>query len=99
MNYLRECIEDVLFMARGRVIKEMKEPTAFEKLKNPYSIRDIVEKMAKTIGKKMEYMISTGNLKSRTGLDLLQASGYSIVADKLNPYRFLSHFRAVHRGS
>ena len=29
----------------------------------------------------------------------LKVSGFSVVADRLNFYRFLSHFRCVHRGS
>ena len=28
-----------------------------------------------------------------------QASGMTVVADKLNFYRYISHFRAVHRGA
>ena len=47
----------------------------------------------------MEYFIATGNLKSQTGLDLMQVSGYTIIAEKLNNMRFLAHFRSVHRGS
>ncbi|CAG8555456.1 41467_t:CDS:10 [Gigaspora margarita] len=39
------------------------------------------------------------NLASNSGLDLMQASGYTIVAEKLNFYRYISHFRCVHRGS
>ena len=29
----------------------------------------------------------------------LQVSGFTVVADKLNFYRYLSHFRCVHRGA
>jgi DNA-directed RNA polymerase I subunit RPA2 len=47
----------------------------------------------------MEYFLATGNLISNTGLDLQQTSGYTIVAEKLNFYRYISHFRSVHRGS
>ena len=43
--------------------------------------------------------MSTGNIKSPTGLDLMQDKGFVIVADKLNNMRFLSHFRSVHRGA
>jgi DNA-directed RNA polymerase I subunit RPA2 len=50
------------------------------------------------VGSKLEYFLSTGNLKSPTGLDLKQATGFSIVADRLNFLRFLSHFRSIHRG-
>ena len=51
------------------------------------------------IGKSIEYFLSTGNLKSRTGLDLMQDKGFAVIADKLNNMRFLSHFRSIHRGA
>ena len=47
----------------------------------------------------MEYFLATGNLVSNTGLDLQQTSGYTIVAEKLNFFRYISHFQSVHRGS
>jgi DNA-directed RNA polymerase I subunit RPA2 len=50
------------------------------------------------IGRKLEYFISTGNLVSQTGLDLSQVSGYTIVAERLNFLRYLSHYRSIHRG-
>ncbi|XP_059576385.1 DNA-directed RNA polymerase I subunit RPA2 [Alligator mississippiensis] len=46
-----------------------------------------------------EYLLATGNLRSKTGLGLLQDSGLCVVADKLNFIRYLSHFRCVHRGA
>jgi DNA-directed RNA polymerase I subunit RPA2 len=51
------------------------------------------------VTKKMEYFLSTGNLQSETGLDLMQISGYVMVAERLNYMRFLCHFRSIHRGS
>lgn len=51
------------------------------------------------IGKKVEFLMATGNLLSPTGLDLMQQSGFTIVADKLNFTRYVSHFRCVHRGA
>ena len=51
------------------------------------------------IAEKIKYFLATGNLVSTSGLDLMQASGYTIVAEKLNYYRFLAHFRCVHRGA
>lgn len=49
--------------------------------------------------RKLEYFMATGNLQSRTGLDLQQTSGFTIIADKLNAFRYMSHFRSVHRGA
>lgn len=43
------------------------------------------------------YFLATGNVLSSTGMDLMQVSGYTIVAEKLNHWRYLSHFASVHR--
>jgi DNA-directed RNA polymerase I subunit RPA2 len=59
----------------------------------------IVRKTNENIGQALDYFLSTGNLVSPTGLDLSQISGYTVVAEKINFYRFISHFRMVHRGS
>ena len=51
------------------------------------------------IGAKMSNFLATGNLISPTGLDLQQVSGFTIVAEKLNWQRYISHFRCIHRGA
>ena len=51
------------------------------------------------VGSLLEYFLATGNLSSPSGLDLQQTSGFTVVAEKINFYRFISHFRMVHRGS
>jgi len=50
------------------------------------------------IGNKVKHFLSTGNIISTTGLDLMQVSGYTIVAERLNFLRYCAHFRSVHRG-
>jgi DNA-directed RNA polymerase I subunit RPA2 len=59
----------------------------------------IFKKSTENIGAKLEYFMSTGNLVSSSGLDLQQTSGFTVMAEKINFYRFISHFRMVHRGS
>ncbi|KAL9084750.1 MAG: hypothetical protein Q9165_007925 [Trypethelium subeluteriae] len=65
--------------------------------------KDFVTKIlggsTENIGSSVENFLSTGNITSTSGLDLQQASGYTVVAEKINFYRFISHFRTVHRGS
>ena len=61
------------------------------------SILQVIQKY--DIGRHFEYFLATGNLVSKSGLGLSQSSGFTIVADKLNYLRFLSHFRSVHRGA
>ncbi len=53
---------------------------------------------AGSIGKKVSHFLSTGNIISTTGLDLMQVSGYTIVAERLNFLRYISHYRSIHRG-
>merc|ERR1719218_55713 len=62
-------------------------------------LESLVTRCGIDIGRKLEYFISTGNLVSQTGLDLSQVSGYTIVAERLNFLRYLSHYRSIHRGS
>jgi DNA-directed RNA polymerase I subunit RPA2 len=59
----------------------------------------IFRRTNEAIGQALEYFMSTGNLISPTGLDLQQTSGFTVVAEKINFLRFISHFRMVHRGS
>ncbi|KAJ1930203.1 hypothetical protein IWQ60_000528 [Tieghemiomyces parasiticus] len=51
------------------------------------------------IGARLDFFLATGNLVSRSGLDINQTSGFTIIAEKLNFLRFLAHFRCVHRGA
>ncbi|KAK0618205.1 hypothetical protein B0T17DRAFT_495180 [Bombardia bombarda] len=59
----------------------------------------IFRRTNENLGNSLEYFLSTGNLQSPTGLDLQQTSGFTVVAEKLNFLRFISHFRMIHRGS
>lgn len=59
----------------------------------------ICRKTNENVGQGLDYFLSTGNLVSPTGLDLQQAAGFTVVAEKINFLRFISHFRMVHRGA
>lgn len=62
-------------------------------------IKKVLARTNYDIGSKMSNFLATGNLVSPTGLDLQQASGFTIVAEKLNWMRYISHFRSIHRGA
>jgi len=51
------------------------------------------------IERTLHYFLATGNLKSQSGLDLQQGSGFTIMAERLNYWRFIAHYRSVHRGA
>jgi DNA-directed RNA polymerase I subunit RPA2 len=69
-----------------------------EAFKKEFPIK-LFGRTVENIGNALEYFLSTGNLVSPSGLDLQQTSGYTVVAEKLNFLRYISHFRAVHRGA
>ncbi|KAI5748707.1 hypothetical protein M8J76_001315 [Diaphorina citri] len=49
----------------------------------------------------MTNFLATGNVSAgkNSTLQLMQASGFVIMAENINRMRYMSHFRAVHRGS
>lgn len=59
----------------------------------------IIRRTNENLAQALDYFLATGNLVSPSGLDLQQTSGFTVVAEKINFYRFISHFRMVHRGS
>ncbi|XP_034283448.1 DNA-directed RNA polymerase I subunit RPA2 [Pantherophis guttatus] len=78
---------------------------ALDKKSQKSNITITSENMIKILGlgidltRVLEYLLATGNLRSKSGLGMLQASGLCVIADKLNFFRYLSHFRCVHRGA
>ncbi|XP_064456531.1 DNA-directed RNA polymerase I subunit RPA2-like [Ornithodoros turicata] len=47
----------------------------------------------------MNYFLATGTVVTKSGLGMMQFTGTTVVAEKLNYWRYLSHFRCVHRGA
>ncbi|KPM05263.1 DNA-directed RNA polymerase I subunit RPA2-like protein [Sarcoptes scabiei] len=62
------------------------------------TIRKALASRYREITKPMEHLITTGYLRSKTGLGLMQNAGMAVKAEKINFWRFLAHFRSVHRG-
>lgn len=95
---LRRKPADVNFMDSEYCEVRLRTCTDTTAWKDKY-IRGKIGKVNFDIGSRMSNFIATGNLSSPSGLDLSQASGFTIVAEKLNWYRYLSHFRCIHRGA
>jgi len=99
---LKEKLEDWLRSIQGAA-QDWSYRKGKAKFTEPDFLKDFPAKVLKrtneNIGGLLEYFLSTGNLVSPTGLDLQQTSGFTVVAEKINFYRFISHFRMVHRGS
>lgn len=63
------------------------------------AVKEIFKKMDVNVGHRLEHFLSTGNLNALCCSDILQSSGFCIVAERVNFYRYLSHFRSISRGS
>ena len=94
---LKEKIEDMMVSLQNKIEIFLKKGKDKAKVREISWLKKTIDGLI-PIGKKMEYFLSTGNLLSRTGLDLKQQVGYSIGAERLNNMRYISHFRSVHRG-
>lgn len=95
---IKEKIDEYLQSIRTQITADISRGLRVNFDDRKYMSR-VFMRVNENIGQKLQYFISTGNLVSQSGLDLQQMSGYTVVAEKINFYRFISHFRMVHRGS
>jgi DNA-directed RNA polymerase I subunit RPA2 len=103
-SFVKEKFEEMFMAVRLGFQKEMR--LNFAKIAGNIQDSSTVSKMVDRygqltgggIGKKVQHFLSTGNIISSSGLDLMQVSGYTIVAERLNFLRYCAHFRSVHRG-
>ncbi|KAH0538307.1 DNA-directed RNA polymerase I subunit RPA2 [Glutinoglossum americanum] len=100
---LKERLDDWLASVRIATREYLRKSNDTIKFTSPNFLKDLPTKVLgrtnENIGGALEYFMSTGNLVSPSGLDLQQTTGFTVVAEKINFYRFISHFRMVHRGS
>lgn len=71
-----------------QVKKDFDKNAAAVNFQDEKYVKQVTDKLP-DVGKKMEYLLNTGNLISRSGLDLSQAAGFTVVAEKLNFFRCL----------
>merc|ERR1719242_2217456 len=76
--------------------KSTTSPQSFEL--NPHLMEDCLRHTIH-LERMFENFLGTGNLPSSTGLGLMQNKGLTIMAENINRMRYMSHFRAIHRGS
>jgi DNA-directed RNA polymerase I subunit RPA2 len=96
---IKERLDEYLGQLRvefGRQIRLSKQAVDFF---NNAWITKVIARLQPNIGGRLSSFLATGNLSSPTGLDLQQVSGFTVVAEKLNFYRYIAHFRSVHRGA
>jgi DNA-directed RNA polymerase I subunit RPA2 len=101
---LKEGLEVMMMKARATIGKLTRKDEAGRRKHKVQAFRDdqvLLKKVlggCSDVGKRLDSFISTGNVSSRSGCDLMQVSGYTIVADKFNQACFSYIFVAFHRG-
>jgi DNA-directed RNA polymerase I subunit RPA2 len=96
---IKERLDEYLSAMRLEVNRQIRlDPKKVDFFNNTW-ISKIVGKINPNIGGRLSSFLATGTLSSPTGLDLQQTTGFTIIAEKLNFYRYISHFRCVHRGA
>ncbi|KAL6125623.1 hypothetical protein ACLB2K_073679 [Fragaria x ananassa] len=98
--YLKEKLEDWLQRTKKLLQDEIKKENNNINFGSVDSLKKVLDKNpTRQISLAVENMLKTGRINTQTGLDLQQRAGFSVQAERLNFLRFLSHFRAVHRGA
>lgn len=98
--YLKERLQDWLVKVKRLLQDEVDNKTKKFELSSLADVKKVIEKNSpRQIGAIVENLLKTGRLVTQTGLDLQQRAGITVQAERLNFLRFLSHFRAVHRGA
>lgn len=97
LQLLKEKIETWLVTLKMAILK--KESMSNNPLELTPSIMDWCISKTLSLERVFENFLGTGNLPSSTGLGLMQDKGLTIMAENINRMRYMSHFRAVHRGS
>ncbi|CAK1540944.1 unnamed protein product [Leptosia nina] len=91
LQILKERLQNYINMMRYGFLKRDKA------IVGQADIQQII-KMAGSLEQKMETFLSTGNAPSNN-VNLPQYKGLTIVAENINRQRYMSHFKAIHRGS
>lgn len=63
------------------------------------AIKEIFKKTDWSIGSKLDKLMKTGDITTMSCSDIMQTTGFSIVAERINYWRYASHFQSVSRGS
>lgn len=95
LQILKERLQTWLFTLKTNIIKRSAA------LAGTLTPSEVMNAAKKTYGleRGFENFLATGNVQSSSGLGLMQDKGLTIVAENINRMRYMSHFKAVHRGA
>ncbi|CAH0563356.1 unnamed protein product [Brassicogethes aeneus] len=95
LQIIKEKLQNWLTSLRYNIAKQSQSASFY------FTQQDILKaaKFAGSLDRVLENFLATGNVASSSGLGLMQDKGLTIVAENINRMRYMSHFRAVHRGA
>ena len=99
--YVKEKVEELLLKAKQTILRDYRinKTKVMAELQDSRYLQKVMDRLGKeSVGKALSTFLSTGNVISSSGMDLSQVSGFTIVAERLNILRYMSHFQSVHRG-
>lgn len=88
LKFMREQMETCLESLKNQVRRDYETASYQVNLHDEAYVRKHIDRWP-DIGQKFEYLLNTGNMISRSGLDLSQSTGFTVVAEKLNFYRYV----------
>ncbi|KAG7020194.1 DNA-directed RNA polymerase I subunit 2 [Cucurbita argyrosperma subsp. argyrosperma] len=98
--YMKEKLEDWLQKVKKLLQDELSDSSKNFDFCSLADVKKVMDKNpSKQISSAIDNLLKTGRLVTQTGLDLQQRAGFTVQAERLNFLRFISHFRAVHRGA
>merc|ERR1719209_2506905 len=97
LQLLKEKLDDVCRILKQVILRKARTVGPTFDL-TPTMMNNCATKVG-SLEKPLENFLGTGNLPSRTGLGLMQDKGLTIMAENINRMRYMSHFRAIHRGA
>ncbi|XP_039760657.1 DNA-directed RNA polymerase I subunit RPA2 [Pararge aegeria] len=95
LQVLKERLQTLLYVIKANLIKRAKTSNKFTI--STKELQQII-RMAGSLEQRMETFLATGNAPSNN-VNLAQYKGLTIVAENINRMRYMSHFKAIHRGS
>lgn len=95
LQIIKERLQGWLFFLKSNILKRITAPSG------QFTQSEMLQAAKRSGGLEhaFELFLATGNLQSSSGLGLMQDKGLTIVAENINRMRYMSHFKAVHRGA
>ncbi|KAK3916298.1 DNA-directed RNA polymerase I subunit RPA2 [Frankliniella fusca] len=96
LQLLKDRLQLWLISLRSNIVKRQSQTKTVSVKLTPAELQNQLRRVP-TLEPAMSVFLATGNLPS--AINVQQDKGLTIVAENINRMRYMSHFRAVHRGS